>query len=98
MTIPHPNVITELIGHPLWYTCSSCKTKQRVERWGVNICKYKDCPEKSFVADYDPDDILKQLIQLTKEKKRIYIYNPPKLQKVHNGTILVNQGGYWKDL
>lgn len=75
--------------------CPKCKTGQFVRSWGANKCKFEGC-DNEWDVPYDSELLLKESVLIKKQLSiqlnsygRIrYVWTPPRLQKLHDGSVI----------
>ena len=98
MTNLTPQEVEKVLGEQLWRVCPHCTSGQHVVSWKANPCLYLSC-KKTFdvvVTDSEIVAILLKKANQPKEPVKRWVRKEPKLQKLHDCYILVDQGGEWK--
>ena len=98
MTTLTPQEVEKVLGEQLWLVCPHCTSGQRVISWKNNPCLYLSC-KKTFDVTLTDAEILKRVLANANkptEPKKHWVKKEPKLQKLTDCYILVDQGGEWK--
>ena len=91
-----PKEVEQVLGEQLWRVCPHCASGQHVTSWKDNPCLRTICEVKKFDVEVTDTEIVKRLLAKAQEPKpptKHWVRKEPKLQKLHNCYILVDQGG-----